>query len=137
MPTSDLQEEGLSSNGDEPSEAGSWNYYVYVLRCGDGSLYAGITTDIARRLREHRSGGSVAARYTRTHGVEALVALWHAPNRSEASKLEWRLHHMRREEKLALVADPRRVESPFEPAASSELLAAWNSSEPARVGESH
>ena len=38
-------------------------WYVYMLRCGDGSLYTGSTTDVARRLREHQNG--TGAKYTR------------------------------------------------------------------------
>ena len=35
-------------------------YYVYVLRCDDDTLYSGITTDVARRMGEHRSGSAAA-----------------------------------------------------------------------------
>ena len=42
-------------------------YYVYLLRCTDGSLYAGITTDVKRRFLEHLAGGNKGAKYTKTH----------------------------------------------------------------------
>jgi len=41
------------------------DWFVYVLRCGDGSLYTGITTNVARRLSEHAAGGPKAAKYLR------------------------------------------------------------------------
>lgn len=44
------------------------DWFVYVLRCGDGSLYTGITTDVVRRLAEHASGGPKAAKYLRGRG---------------------------------------------------------------------
>jgi len=124
-----MASEDVRDGAREPGDAtSSRGYYVYVLRCGDGSLYSGITTDIRRRLREHRDGGSLAARYTRTHGVVALVGLWKAPDRSWASRLEWRLHHMRREEKLVLLAGPDDLEGPFHPASPEERARAWEAS---------
>jgi len=41
-------------------------WHVYILRCADGTLYTGITTDLARRLEEHNQGGALGARYTRS-----------------------------------------------------------------------
>ncbi|WP_070639630.1 MULTISPECIES: GIY-YIG nuclease family protein [Olsenella] len=102
-------------------------YLVYVLRCRDGTLYSGITTDIVRRLGEHRLGGPRAAAYTRSHGVEALVALWEAPDRSWASRLEWRLHHLTRGRKLWLVAHPAQAGEPFRPLGPDALERAWRS----------
>jgi putative endonuclease len=49
------------------------DWFVYVLRCGDGSLYTGITTDVPRRLAEHASGGPKAAKYLRGRGPLELV----------------------------------------------------------------
>ena len=47
------------------------NWYVYILRCGDGTLYTGITTDVQRRLQMHRSGKG--AKYTRCRQPLELV----------------------------------------------------------------
>ena len=79
-------------------------YQVYIVRCGDGSLYTGITTDVERRFEEHRSGGPKAARYTRLRGAVALEAVWDAPDRATASRLEYRIKRLSHEEKLALIA---------------------------------
>lgn len=75
-------------------------YYVYVLECRGGRLYIGITTDPARRLKEHR-GGRRGARYTRANPPERLLALKRVTDRSAALKLEAALRKLRRPEKLA------------------------------------
>ena len=50
-------------------------HYVYLLCCADGSLYTGMTPDIARRLRQHVERLPGCAKYTRSHPVTALVLL--------------------------------------------------------------
>lgn len=77
-------------------------YYVYLLRCADGSLYAGITTDPARRLAQHRGKLSGGARYTAAHPPEDYAALWTAPDRSAASRLEYRLKRLTHSQKELL-----------------------------------
>lgn len=84
-------------------------YFVYMLACEGGSLYTGITTDIARRLREHLGGRARGARYTRTHRPQELVALWTCEGRDEASRLEYRIKRLSRSEKEALLAHPLRA----------------------------
>jgi putative endonuclease len=66
-------------------------YYVYFLRCADGSLYVGITTDLRRRLREHRGEGGRGAKYTRAHPPLGYAGAWLAPDRAAAGRLEYRL----------------------------------------------
>lgn len=88
---------------------GTAPYFVYILRCEDGSLYTGITTDVARRLEEHRSRGPKAARYTRTHPVVALEATWETPDRATASHLEYHIKHLSHEEKENLITNPDAI----------------------------
>ena len=107
-------------------------YYVYVLRCDDDTLYSGITTDVARRMGEHRSGSAAAARYTRRHGAAELVGLWSCEGRSAASKLEWRLHHMSRAQKLALLDRPEDAGEGFAVGGAARREELWLQSEPAR-----
>ena len=83
------------------------SYQVYIMRCEDGSLYTGITTDVERRFKEHRSRGPLAAKYTRTHPVVAVEAVWEAADRAEASALEYRIKKLTRSQKLALIAESR------------------------------
>ena len=76
-------------------------WYIYILECSDNTLYTGITTDVNRRLSEHNSGKG--AKYTRTRRPVVLKALFEAENRSEASKEEYRIKHLTRNEKLKLL----------------------------------
>jgi len=75
-------------------------YVVYLLQCKDGTLYAGITTDLKRRLKEHseKKGG----RYTRAHGAEKIIYSEKHRTRSAALKREHEIKGLRREKKLAL-----------------------------------
>lgn len=78
-------------------------YFVYLLRCNDGTLYAGITIDVARRLREHKAG--IGGRYTRAHGAVRMVHIERRRTRSSALKREAELKRWGREKKLALVSN--------------------------------
>jgi putative endonuclease len=75
--------------------------YVYLLRCADGSLYCGWTTDIQRRLAAHRSG--VASRYTRGRRPVELVVVVPAADRSAALREEARIKRLPRAAKLRLI----------------------------------
>ena len=79
-------------------------WYLYMLRCGDGSLYTGITTDVQRRLDAHLAGKG--AKYTRGRGPLTLVHQEGCASHSEALKREWAVKHLSREQKLALIASP-------------------------------
>jgi putative endonuclease len=61
-------------------------WLLYVLRCGDSSLYCGITNDLQRRLAQHESGKG--ARYTRGRGPLRLLKSWPAMSHSAALKAE-------------------------------------------------
>jgi putative endonuclease len=76
-------------------------YFVYILECKDKSLYTGITTDIERRLEEHKSGRG--ASYTRAKGVKGIVFSESCSNRSVASKREAEIKKLKRSDKKALV----------------------------------
>lgn len=80
------------------------DWWVYILRCRDGSLYTGITTDLARRVKQHNAG--TAARYTRVRRPVTLVYQESQPNRSEASKREAAIKRLTRTEKLAMLTTP-------------------------------
>ena len=78
--------------------ANSWK--LYILRCGDGSLYTGITTDVEKRLEAHRSGKG--AKYTRGRGPLELVYSEDCGDHSAALKRELEIKALPREEKLKL-----------------------------------
>lgn len=73
-----------------------------MLRCADGSLYTGITTEPARRLAEHNGDGGQGARYTRSRRPVALVYLEAATSRATASQREAAIKRLDRRRKLAL-----------------------------------
>jgi putative endonuclease len=76
-------------------------YYVYLLECADGTLYTGITTDLARRLEEHRSGKG--GHYTRARSVIRIAYSEEHPDRSSALKREAEIKGWKREKKLGLI----------------------------------
>jgi putative endonuclease len=76
-------------------------WFVYVLRCGDGSLYCGITSDLERRLEQHQAG--TGARYTRGRGPVERLIHWEYPTRSAALKAELAFKRLTRPKKEVLV----------------------------------
>lgn len=78
-------------------------FSLYVVRCGDGSLYTGIATDVQRRFKEHESGPR-GARYLQGRGPLRLVYEKEVGSRSLASQLEHRVKKLTRPQKEALVA---------------------------------
>jgi putative endonuclease len=74
--------------------------FVYLLRCADGSLYCGWTTDVPRRVATHATGR--ASRYTASRLPVELAAAWEVPTRTHARRLEARVKRLTRARKLAL-----------------------------------
>jgi putative endonuclease len=83
-----------------PMTAATWS--LYILRCGDGSFYTGVTTDIGRRFREHEAGR--ASRFTRTRRPVALVYQETCGSRSQALVRECAVKSMGRQGKEDLVS---------------------------------
>ncbi len=75
--------------------------FVYLLRCADGSLYCGWTTDVEQRLAKHRAG--TASRYTRSRLPLELAWSRGVASRSEAMREEARIKRLPRERKLELL----------------------------------
>ena len=73
------------------------NWYLYILRCGDGTLYTGITNDVEKRLAAHRAGKG--AKYTRGRGPLELVYQEELPDHSAALRREREIKSMSRQEK--------------------------------------
>ena len=76
-------------------------YYVYLLRCGDGTLYTGFTNDLARRLAAHNAGKG--AKYTRGRRPVELVYWESFSNKSSALRREYAIKRLPRGHKLALI----------------------------------
>ena len=87
-------------------------YYLYVLECGDGTLYTGYTPDVAARLAQHRAG--TGAKYTRGRGPLTLLASAEFPTKHDAMSAEYRFKHLTRDKKDALLAKAVASKEPFE-----------------------
>jgi putative endonuclease len=97
-------------NGRASKSAARWRWcmkismpwFVYLVRCGDGSLYTGIATDVESRVSVHNDGRG--ARYTRSRRPVTLVYVERRRSRSSALKRELAIKALARVEKLALIA---------------------------------
>ncbi|MCX6757783.1 MAG: GIY-YIG nuclease family protein [Candidatus Nomurabacteria bacterium] len=83
-------------------------YYIYIVQCADKSLYTGITTDVKRRVTEH-NGSKLGAKYTSARRPVELVYSRRFKNRSNASKEEARIKSLKREEKLTMIQNFKKV----------------------------
>lgn len=82
-------------------------WFVYILRCRDGSLYTGYTDDVERRLSVHRSGRG--AKYTRSR-LPVELAYWEElPDKSAALKREAAIKKLSRQQKLQLIGEPEET----------------------------
>lgn len=82
-------------------------WFVYILRCADGSFYTGITTDVERRLEEHNASDRLGARYTRSRRPVSLAYFEEAPSRGEATKREAAIRRLGRAGKGVLCGGGR------------------------------
>ena len=77
------------------------NWYLYILRCGDGTLYTGITNDVEKRLQAHRAGKG--AKYTRGRAPLELVYRECCGSHSEALKREAAVKKLSRHQKETII----------------------------------
>jgi len=75
-------------------------WYVYILRCGDGSIYTGIARDVAARIKAHETGRG--ARYTAGRGPFELCAKRRCKSQGDALRLEYAIKQLPRDGKLKL-----------------------------------
>ncbi len=80
-------------------------WYVYLVQCDDRSLYAGITTDPARRLEQHNAGRG--SKYVWSRRPAELVYVKSCRTKPAAQRREWALRRLDRQQKLALIAQGR------------------------------
>lgn len=90
----------IAAGVDVPAESGQ---YIYILRCADGTLYTGYTTDVWRRIAEH--GGGDGAKYTRGRTPVELVYVESFDSRSAAMRREHEIKQRTRAQKLALFSE--------------------------------
>lgn len=88
-------------------------YYIYMIRCRDDSLYSGIAPDMEKRMKVHFEGGKSSSKYVRAKGASKLEIFWECEDKSEASKLEYRLKRLTKEKKESLVSEEKSLEEIF------------------------
>lgn len=85
-------------------------YYVYMLRCEDNSIYTGITTNVERRMEEHFKRNDKCAKYTLRHFAKKLESVWETENRVLASKLEYRIKELSKQQKEEIIKENKKLE---------------------------
>jgi len=83
------------------------NYFVYIVECSDKTLYTGIATDVDRRIDEHNFSDK-GAKYTKARRPVKLLYTEELDNRSVASKREYAIKKLSRDEKLQLIRENQR-----------------------------
>lgn len=76
-------------------------WWVYLLKCFDGTLYCGATNNLEKRIATHNAGRG--ARYTKARLPVTLRKSWSFDSKSEALKFEYKVKQLSREEKLKLI----------------------------------
>lgn len=84
-------------------------YYTYILRCEDNSLYTGITTDLDRRIKEHFERGKKCAKYTMSHPVKRMEAAWKTHDKISAAKLEYHIKTLTKLQKEELIKNNKKL----------------------------
>jgi putative endonuclease len=82
--------------------AGKLQFYVYILKCRDGSFYTGYTKDLTERTRQHQTGKG--ARYTKAHPPIGIAYVEMFESRSQAMKREREIKKLSHQQKQALIA---------------------------------
>lgn len=101
------------------------NWFLYLIRCRNGRLYTGITTDVERRFEEHRSGDKKGSKYLRGKAPLKLVVKKRVGDRSMALKIEAKIKRMSKTKKELLVDGKvkiREIKKEINSSASSKAL---------------
>ena len=101
---------GYNPSQGKEKGAGPVPWYVYILRCGDGTLYTGWTNDLTNRLLAHNAG--TGAKYTRSRRPVVLVYQERFATKEEAMRREWAIKQLTRAQKLRLIAEHPTKKTP-------------------------
>ena len=85
------------------------DWWVYMIRCGDGSLYTGIAMDVEKRFQEHLEQGAKGAKYLRGRGPLHLVLKKKIGDKGLALKIENQIKKLTKKEKEALIKNTKLV----------------------------
>ena len=78
--------------------------YTYIIRCKNNTLYTGYTTDIIRRMEEHKKG--INSKYTRAKGFGKLEVFFESDSKSQAMKLEYYIKKLSKSKKIWIINNP-------------------------------
>lgn len=78
-------------------------WFIYMVRCTDGSLYTGSTNNLIRRWYKHKQG--VGAKYLQAHEPKSIVFVEEHPNRSQACKREYEIKQYSKQEKESMITE--------------------------------
>jgi putative endonuclease len=81
------------------------DWFVYILHCGNGALYTGVTTDVRRRIKEHKQNGRRSARFTRAFAPVELVYSCRVGAKNLAYRIEYHIKKLPRSKKAIVVAN--------------------------------
>lgn len=85
------------------------NWWIYIIRCRDNSLYTGISNDVDKRFQTHQESSERSAKYLRGKGPLELVFKKEIGNKSLATKVENRIKRLKKSQKEALILDPDKI----------------------------
>jgi len=85
--------------------------YVYIIECEDSSLYTDIAKDVIQRLRQHYHHLSGCAKYTLSHQMKDIRAVWETEDKVTACRLEYWIKQLSRKQKLNLIESPETIGS--------------------------
>ena len=86
------------------------NWYLYLIRCRDGSFYTGISTDVARRFAQHQEKGGAGSKYLKSRGPLTLVFKKKLGSNSLALKVERKVKKLSKARKEELIRDKTRID---------------------------
>ncbi len=78
-------------------------YYTYMIRCADNSIYTGMTNDLEKRLKEHKTKSKNGAKYTKSHDAIKIEIAWRSKDKSLACKLEYQIKNLTKKQKENLI----------------------------------
>ncbi|WP_300276675.1 GIY-YIG nuclease family protein [Peptacetobacter sp.] len=86
-------------------------FYTYIIRCKNNTLYTGYTTDIVRRMNEHKKG--INCKYTKNYGFNNLEIFFESNSKSTAMKLECYIKKLTRLKKIQIIQSPEILVNNF------------------------
>jgi putative endonuclease len=86
------------------------DWYIYLIKCSDGSLYTGISTDVGRRFAQHQKAGYAGSKYLKGRGPLTIVLQSRVGCKSTALKVERMIKRLSHPAKVKLITSPEDIE---------------------------